>query len=102
MLFRSTSEKELVINRSKAKHTTPLAYTETITIDLSEKGTANSYIVSEAGVYSFDASVIGNGSAGIIPFGSFHTSDPKIEPTIAKLIWEDTPGPYYWHISKQE
>jgi hypothetical protein len=87
-----TSEKELVINRSKAKHTTPLAYTETITIDLSEKGTANSYIVSEAGVYSFDASVIGNGSAGIIPFGSFHTSDPKIEPTIAKLIWEDTPG----------
>lgn len=87
-----SSEKELVINRSKAKHTTPLAYTETITIDLSEKGTANSYIVSEAGAYSFDASVIGNGSAGIIPFGGFHTTDPTIEPTAVKLVWEDTPG----------
>ena len=59
-------DKELVISRSKARHTTPLTYTETIPVNLSDRGTSNSYIVSEGGAYKFDASVIGNGKAGII------------------------------------
>lgn len=85
-------DKELVINRSKARHTTPLTYTETIPLNLSERGTSNSYIVSEGGAYKFDASVIGNGKAGIIEGVSFHTTDPSITPNSAELLWESPNG----------
>lgn len=86
------SNKELVINRSKIRHTTPLVYTETVAIDLSERGTSNSYIVSNAGVYKFNASVIGNGAEGIKPNANFHTSDPSISPASVELLWEDKSG----------
>lgn len=85
-------DKELVINRSKARHTTPLTYTETIPVNLSDRGTSNSYIVSEGGAYKFDASVIGNGKAGIIEGVSFHTTDPSITPNSAELLWESPNG----------
>ena len=85
-------DKELVINRSKAKHTTPLTYTETIPLNLSERGTSNCYIVSEGGAYKFDASVIGNGKAGIIEGVYFHTTDPSISPSSAELLWESPSG----------
>ena len=86
------SNKELIINRSKIRHTTPLVYTETVAIDLSERGTSNSYIVSNAGVYKFNASVIGNGAEGIKPNANFHTSDPSISPASVELLWEDKSG----------
>lgn len=57
-------------------------------INLSERGTSNSYIVSNAGRYTFKANVIGNGSAGIIDTANFHTSDVNIYPTNAGLVWQ--------------
>lgn len=86
------SNKELVIKRSTLKHTVPLTYTETIPVNLSERGTSNSYIVEKAGIYTFDASVIGNGAAGIKPYADFHTADPSISPASVELLWEDTSG----------
>lgn len=85
-------DKELVINRSKARHTVPLTYTETIAVNLSDRGTSNCYIVSEGGAYKFDASVIGNGKAGIIEGVYFHTTDPSITPSSAELLWESPSG----------
>ena len=82
-------DKELVINRSKAKHTTPLTYVETVAVDLSNRGTSNCYIVPEAGVYKFRADVIGNGNHGIIGGANFHTSDPSISPEIVKILWNN-------------
>lgn len=90
--MRVKSNKELVINRSKIKHTTPLSYVASVSIDLSERGTSNSYIVSDAGLYSFDASVIGNGADGIIPGANFHTDNPVIEPASAEILWETPSG----------
>ena len=57
-------------------------------INLSERGTSNSYIVSNAGRYTFKANVIGNGSAGIIDTANFHTSDVNIYPTNVGLVWQ--------------
>lgn len=48
-------------------------------VDLSPDGTANSYIVSNPGVYSFDASVKGNGMG----------SDAYLSPASAELLWAD-------------
>lgn len=54
--------------------------------------TANCYIVTAAGSYSFNATVIGNGSAGIIDGAGFHTSSASISPASAELLWQDTAG----------
>ncbi|MBR5610852.1 MAG: hypothetical protein IKW65_04960 [Bacteroidales bacterium] len=86
------SDNPLTIQRSRSAKVTPMTFTETIPVNLSERGTSNSYIVSESGIYSFDASVIGNGSAGIIPNAAFHTSDPSISPASVELLWEDISG----------
>lgn len=57
-------------------------------INLSERGTSNSYIVNNAGRYTFAANVIGNGNAGIIDTANFHTTDVNINPTNAGLVWQ--------------
>jgi hypothetical protein len=41
-----------------------LSYVETISVDLSERGNANCYIVPKAGMYSFETHVVGNGEHG--------------------------------------
>lgn len=67
----------------------------TSAIDLSAGGTANCYIVSAAGEYSFDASVIGNGERGILkPLTTtfFHTASAVISPASAELLWQTEPG----------
>ena len=51
---------------------------QTVSQNLSEKGTANCYIVTGAGDYYFDATVIGNGAEGIIPGAGFHTENATI------------------------
>ena len=56
--------------------------------NLSERGTSNSYIVSNAGRYTLAANIIGNGSAGIIDTANFHTTDVTIYPTQASLVWQ--------------
>ena len=70
-------------------------YSEAETYDLSAGGTANCYIAYAPGSYSFDASVIGNGSDGLmLPAAStfFHTSDATIAPASAKLLWQTSAG----------
>lgn len=70
-------------------------YSDATTFDLSANGTANCYVVSTPGTYSFDATVIGNGRKGILtPISTtfFHTETPTIAPTQASLLWQTTPG----------
>lgn len=65
------------------------------TVDLSASGTANCYLIQAAGAYSFNATVIGNGAAGILtPISEslFHTADPSISPASAELLWQTSPG----------
>lgn len=57
-----------------------------------ERVYANSYLINEAGNYAFAATVIGNGEAGIMPDGKFHTSTPSITPQSAAVLWQDKPG----------
>ena len=82
----------LTIRRSDVQPTAALQYVETVYIDLSERGTANSYIVPEAGLYTFDADVIGNGEFGIVEGANFHTSNTAITPTSVEVLWEDREG----------
>ena len=82
----------LNIRRANVTKAGSLAFVEEVAFDLSEHGTANSYIVSEPGLYSFKANVIGNGGYGILEGKNFHTEDPFITPKSANLIWEDRPG----------
>ena len=48
--------------------------------ELSANGTANCYIVSKAGDYWFDASVMGCGESGIIPNVDFHSESAELQP----------------------
>jgi hypothetical protein len=82
----------ITIERAHAKPTAALQYAETVTIDLSAKGTANCYIVPEAGVYSFDASVIANGEFGLVENGNFHTKNTSITPASVELLWAEKDG----------
>lgn len=86
------SNNPLTIQRSRSAKVTSMTFTETIPVNLSERGTSNSYIVSDSGIYSFDASVIGNGSAGILEGANFHTTDPSITPSKMEVLWEDKEG----------
>ena len=81
--------KPLTIKRADVVAAGALTYVETLPIDLSEHGTANSYIVDGAGLYTFDASVIGNGEYGIIEGADFHTNDPNIAPSTVEILWQD-------------
>lgn len=79
----------LTVKRADVVAAGALTYVETLPIDLSSHGTANSYIISEAGLYGFDASVIGNGEYGIIEGVGFHTDDPSISPAKIDVLWQD-------------
>lgn len=79
----------LIVKRADVVAAGALTYVETLPIDLSSHGTANSYLVSEAGLYGFDASVIGNGEYGIIEGVGFHTDDPSISPAKVEVLWQD-------------
>lgn len=81
--------KPLNIKRANVTVAAPLVYTESVSVDLSAEGTANCYIVSEPGVYSIDASVMGNGVLGIIEDAGFHTDNPSITGSAAELLWSD-------------
>ena len=53
---------------------------------------SNCYMINAAKTYSFDATVIGNGEAGIIDGAGFHATSAGIDPKSAKLMWEDSEG----------
>lgn len=82
----------LNIRRANVTKAGSLVFVEDVAFDLSEHGTANSYIVTEPGLYSIKADVIGNGGYGIIDGAGFHTDNPFITPKSVKLIWEDRAG----------
>lgn len=82
----------LTIKRSDVKPTAALQYVETVYIDLSERGNANSYIVPKSGLYTFDADIIGNGEFGIVEGANFHTSNTTISPNSVEVLWEDRDG----------
>lgn len=87
------SGKNLTITRSHIKPTAGLEYVESVYVDLSAKGTANSYIVPPtAGLYSFKADVVGNGTYGYVQGESFYPASPSIDPVNVKLLWEDKSG----------
>ncbi|WP_418992621.1 hypothetical protein [Alistipes sp.] len=68
-------------------------------LDLSARGTANCYIVDREARCSFDATVMGNGAAGILAAGGFtdYLGNPlaesaAIEPVSAALLWQTADG----------
>lgn len=85
--------KSLTINRAHVRPAAALEYAETISVDLSENGTSNCYIVPSSGIYSFDASVIGNGEFGFINTELYHEAQSeKIDPVSAEILWVDREG----------
>lgn len=95
------SDKELTIKRANLTNAAPFAFEENFFgYDLSEKGTANSYIVSSDGFYHFDATVIGNGEFGLLQTfdGAYtgtefrHTDNASISPVSADILWETKEG----------
>ena len=54
--------------------------------DLSAQGTANCYLISGPGDYSFDATVMGNGVS------TERAPASRLAPVAAGLVWQDTPG----------
>ena len=85
--------KTLEIKRSNVTKTASLAYVASSEVfNLSGSGWANCYVISEPGLYSFDATVIGNGDFGMIADAGFHTTSTSISPASAEIVWEDVPG----------
>ena len=82
----------LTVNRAQFVKTGELKYAESVSVDLSEIGAANCYIVSKAGAYSFDADKIGIGEFGLVEGANFHTTNTAITPSSAELLWEDRNG----------
>ena len=88
MMFKHAGNP-LEVKRSVLTPSGALSYVESFDIDLSERGTANCYMIHNAGMYSFDASVIGIGNDGIIPDAGYHTSDASITPSDAMTVWSE-------------
>ena len=82
----------LTVNRARFVKAGELKYAESVSVDLSEIGAANCYIVSKAGAYSFDADKIGIGEFGLVEGANFHTTNTAITPSSAELLWEDRNG----------
>lgn len=53
--------------------------------DLSAAGTANCYLVHEAGTWSFDATVMGNGVS------TERAAAARLAPSKASIVWQDAP-----------
>lgn len=83
-----TSNKDILVGRSEYT-TISLSFNalDMNAVDLSARGTANTYIVSAAGAYKFRATVKGNG--GLDPVtGATATAIPASSIAKAKVLWE--------------
>lgn len=91
---------------SGAYSTTAVIYQDgcphTVGQNLSENGTTNCYIVPQAGDYYFDATVIGNGQAGIIKGAGFHTEEARINPVEVEILVEFTDDPVIEDVRLQD
>ena len=94
LFMEKSTDKQLNIKRSIVTKAASFAFENNVKdfTDLSERGNANSYIVSQSGNYSFDATVIGNGEFGFTPDHNFHTNSPEISPSYVDVLWEDSLG----------
>lgn len=81
--------RPLTVSRSHIKPAAALQYAESVYFDLSKSGNANCYVISESGLYAFDADVIGNGDFGLIQGVDFPVDDVHITPHSVEVIWED-------------
>lgn len=86
-----TAAADLIFMAGKVKPISVNVPEIVLPTDLSENGTANCYIVSEAGEYTINATVKGNGAKGIHETfaAAGADTDPVIEPTGARLLWEE-------------
>ena len=82
----------LTIRRAEFIKAGALQYVEAVSVDLSEIGASNCYIVPGSGAYTFDADKIGNGEFGLVEGATFHTTDVTLAPASAELLWEDRNG----------
>lgn len=80
------------INSLGESHSETIGEFSLSAIDLSAAELANCYIVSNAGRYTFNPHIIGNGKYGIIKGAGFHIEDVEINPVSAKLLWEEKEG----------
>lgn len=87
-MFKEAS-KPLAIKRANITSAASLIYAQSVGFDLSVHGLANTYVLSQMGVYSFDVSMIGNGPEGIISGAGFHTESAEIAPVSAELLWSE-------------
>lgn len=92
--MKKETSKTLTIKRSIVTKAASFDFENNVTevTNLSEHGHSNCYVVPEAGIYSFDANIIGNGEFGLIEGAGFHTSNPSISPVSVELLWEDRSG----------
>lgn len=79
----------LTIKRANVTKAGSFAFVGGVSINLNEKGYANCHIVTEPGVYSLDATVIGNGAFGFVEGAEFHTTNVQINPSSAELLWDE-------------
>ena len=85
-----TTSKPLNIRRSNITYASTFEFNNTVEeVDLSYYGNSNCYVVSELGVYSFDATVIGNGAFGMLEPFNYHTDDVNIDPKSVEVLWQD-------------
>lgn len=85
-----SSAKELNIRRSNITYASAFEFKNTVEhIDLSYEGYSNCYVVSDLGVYSFDATVIGNGAFGMTEEFDYHTDDIRINPESVEILWQE-------------
>lgn len=88
-MVKSTS-KPLNIRRSNITYSSSFEFNNTVEeVDLSYYGNSNCYVISELGVYSFDATVIGNGAFGMLEPFNYHTDDVNIDPKSVEVLWQD-------------
>ena len=88
-MIKSTA-KPLNIRRSNLTYASSFEFNNTVEeVDLSYYGNSNCYVVSELGVYSFDATVIGNGAFGMLEPFNYHTDDVNINPKSVEVLWQD-------------
>lgn len=88
-MIKST-DKAVNIRRSNISYISAFKFEDNVVpVDLSQQGHSNCYIVPEVGIYSFDATVIGNGAFGMIDNAGFHTDDYRISPVSAEILWQD-------------
>lgn len=94
-MIKSTG-KAVNIRRSNISYISAFKFEDNVVpVDLSQQGHSNCYIVPEVGIYSFDATVIGNGAFGLIDNAGFHTEDYHITPESVEVLWQDRENVIY-------